>query len=200
MSPKILPIKPRPAWYGVSWPGGRRCNQTKEVARISRLPKWSKWGQANRNNFEEARRMWWLWKKLRREGWFSIVLLAPLHSTEWHLTLNHPSKRGVMPVVFNKMPTNSNIEKQNVLKLSIGTMHPCFRLAKKPALRKKAATSSLGDKDILYPYSSLKPTQNILQKIIFYSYLSVKPIQNIFQNIFFIPIQPSNLSRTYFKT
>ena len=180
MSPKILPIRPRPAWYGVSWPGGRRCNQTKEVARISRLPKWSKWGQANpNNNFEEARRMWWLWKKMRREEWLSIVLLTPLHSTEWHLT--HPSKRGVMPVVFNKMPTNSNLETQNVFKMSIGTMHPCFRLAKKPALRKKAATSSLGDKDILYPFSSLKPIQNILQKI------------------FLIPIKPSNPSRIFFK-
>ena len=56
-----------------------------------------------------------------------------------------------MPVVFNKIPTNFNLETQNVFKMSIGTMHPCFRLAKKPALRKKAATSSLGDKDILYP-------------------------------------------------
>ena len=78
-----------------------------------------------------------------------------------------------MPVVFNKMPTNSNLETQNVFKMSIGTMHPRFRLAKTPALRKKAATSSLGDKDILYPYSSLKPIRNILQKI------------------FFIPIHPS---------
>ena len=80
-------------------------------------------------------------------------------------------------------------------------MHPCFRLAKKPALRKMAATSSLGDKYILYPYSFLKPVQNIHEKKYFLSllnpqthpgysskdildpYSTIKPIQNIFQNL-----------------
>ena len=81
--------------------------------------------------------------------------------------------------------------------MSFGTMHPCFRLAKKPAPRKKAATSSLGDKYILYPYSFLKPVQNIHEKKYFlsllnpqthpeycsehilYPYSTLKPIQNI---------------------
>ena len=86
-----------------------------------------------------------------------------------------------MPVVFNKMPTNSNLETQNVFNMSFGTMHPCFRLAKKPALRKKAATSSLGDKDILYPYSSLKPIQNILQQM-FFLFLFVFEFQYLISN------------------
>ena len=75
-----------------------------------------------------------------------------------------------MPVVFNKMPTNSNLETQNLFKMSIGTMHPRFRLAKKPAPRKKAATSSLGDKDILYPYSFSQTNPEYSSKDISYPY------------------------------
>ena len=86
-----------------------------------------------------------------------------------------------MPLVFNRMSTNWNIEKLNVFKMSIGTMHLCFRLAKKPALRKKAATSSLGDKDILYPYSSSQTHSEYSSKDIF------------------IPIRLSDPSRIFFK-
>ena len=142
-------IKPRTAWYGVSWPGGSRCNHAEEAD--CWLPGWFKVGSSH---LEEA--------PLECDDVGKVVWESDCVDCSFLFLLNQLrvilAKGGIMPdVVQTNHPINYFQRKTSpprhlVLLSSIqvwigGTMHPCTRLAKRPVQRRKAAISLLGERE-----------------------------------------------------